>query len=562
MVRDGRGISRRVRRVALAIVAGGLLAPAIAGAEYEFESAFGVNGNAEGGFGIPTGLTVKETGGDVFVTDSSLHRVQKFTAAGTFTLAWGWGVDTGGSSYQLCTATCQSGAAGASQGQMNAPDGIAVHDSSGAVYVADVVNHRIGRFGAAGALLTPMGASGTAEGQFSFPRGVAVDQTTGDLYVVDSSNQRIQVFDSSGTFLRAWGWGVDDGAAALQTCTSGCQAGTVGSQDGRFSTPEGIALNDAGDRVYVADTNNHRVQEFTTGGTFVDAWGSGGTAEGQFQFPDGIDVDSDGSVLVSDNNNHRVQKFTDDGEFVATWGWGVDDGSAALQTCTIGCQAGVTPGNANGQLHFAGSLALAPNGDVYVADRNNDRVQLFEAVEPQTTPVGPDGQTSSDTTPTLQFTSDVPDSTFECRVVPDAFAPCNDSNATVGAETNGAFTPAVALGEGTHTLEVVATDRTALTDPTPAVLNFNIDSLPPSVNDLDVAVNDRKRKAKATFEVDDELPGGIAGVECKLDGKDYAPCESPQVYKKLKPGKHKVRVRVTDFAANTTVAKQGFKVKK
>jgi DNA-binding beta-propeller fold protein YncE len=62
--------------------------------------------------------------------------------------------------------------------------------------------------------------------------------------------------------------------------------------------------------VYVADTDNHRIQKFDGNGTFITTWGSQGSAEGQFNMPDGISVENlSGTVYVADGGNNRIQAF-------------------------------------------------------------------------------------------------------------------------------------------------------------------------------------------------------------------------------------------------------------
>src|SRR5207249_2305888 len=100
---------------------------------------------------------------------------------------------------------------------------------SGNVYVATGGN-AIEKFSPSGATLTSWGGSGSIESQFASPWGVAID-SSGNVYVADRDNHRIQKFSSTGSFQRMWGWGVDDGSNAFQTCTSGCQAGLGGDGD-------------------------------------------------------------------------------------------------------------------------------------------------------------------------------------------------------------------------------------------------------------------------------------------------------------------------------------------
>ena len=95
--------------------------------------------------------------------------------------------------------------------------------------------------------------------------------------------------------------------------------GEEGSGDGQFRVPHSIAF-DSLKNVYVTDTNNHRVQKFTSDGQFVSKWGTEGTGDGEFSLPLGIDTDSLDNVYVADQGKSDIQKFTSDGQFVSKWG--------------------------------------------------------------------------------------------------------------------------------------------------------------------------------------------------------------------------------------------------
>jgi hypothetical protein len=116
------------------------------------------------------------------------------------------------------------------------------------------------------AFLSAFGSAGTGAGQFVLggEAGVAVDQSSGDVYVADAGNHRVDEFTASGLFMRAFGWGVSDGAAKLETCgpeasptTTTCLAGLPGAEPGQFEAPTWVAVDNTpgggGGDLYVAD---------------------------------------------------------------------------------------------------------------------------------------------------------------------------------------------------------------------------------------------------------------------------------------------------------------------
>jgi tripartite motif-containing protein 71 len=62
--------------------------------------------------------------------------------------------------------------------------------------------------------------------------------------------------------------------------------------------------------VYVAGLSDNRIQKFTSDGSFITAWGSTGSGNGQFDNPTGIDLDSSNNVYVADSRNNRIQVFS------------------------------------------------------------------------------------------------------------------------------------------------------------------------------------------------------------------------------------------------------------
>ena len=85
---------------------------------------------------------------------------------------------------------------------------------------------------------TSFGTEGTGAGQFKGPLGVAVDGA-GNVWVADAGNNRVEEFSSAGAFIKTVGWGVKNGKAEAETCTTSCKAGIAGSGNGQFKRPEG-----------------------------------------------------------------------------------------------------------------------------------------------------------------------------------------------------------------------------------------------------------------------------------------------------------------------------------
>jgi len=352
----------------------------------DFVLKWGIFGTGEGQFQQPDDVAV-DLAGNVYVVDNGNDRIQKFTNTGTFLRMWGFGVDDGSNVFQICTSSCQAGISGSGDGQFATPVGIAV-DSADNVYVTDGGggNQRIQKFDSNGNFLTKWGVSGTGEGQFTFPRKIAVDSDN-NVYVADQNNHRIQKFTNTGTFLRMWGFGVDTGSAVFQICTSSCQAGIFGPGDGQFEFPLSVEVDSAGN-VYVGHgplqtTDTNRIQKFDSNGNFLTKFGTKGSADGQFQGPRGLAVDSAGNVYVADRGNERIQKFDSSDTFLTKWG------SFCVLSVNVGC---VDPDDAgplelgDGQFSTPLGVAVDSAGNVYVADHGNFRIQKF--AEPQVIPIG------------------------------------------------------------------------------------------------------------------------------------------------------------------------------
>jgi sugar lactone lactonase YvrE/type II secretory pathway pseudopilin PulG len=135
------------------------------------------------------------------------------------------------------------------------------------------------------------------------------------------------------------------------------QFGSNGGGNGEFSNPNDIAI-DASGNIWVTDAGNDRVQEFSSNGTYLSQFGSDGRGNGQFYTPYGIAIDASGNIWVTDSLNNRVEEFNSSGTYLSQFG---------------------THGSGNGQLNGPGDIAIDASGNIWVADANNNRVEEFNS---------------------------------------------------------------------------------------------------------------------------------------------------------------------------------------
>ncbi len=187
--------------------------------------------------------------------------------------------------------------------------------------------------------------------------------------------------------------------------------GSPGVDPGQFQRPRDLEVAPDGS-IFIADTDNSRIQHLKADGTVINIWGTFGDVTtgqapgGTFYQPWGIGVGPDGSVYVADTWNHRIQKFTPQGEFIKMWGyfgqaespeafWGprdvvVDSEGRVFVTDTGNKRVVVfdVDGNYLTQFGSAGlgagqfdepvGIAISSDGLVYVVDTWNQRIQVFQ----------------------------------------------------------------------------------------------------------------------------------------------------------------------------------------
>jgi DNA-binding beta-propeller fold protein YncE len=213
----------------------------------------------------------------LIVADTGNNRIKKFALSGA--LQW------------------EVGSFGNQVGGFSNPRDVGV-DRAGTIYVADTANRRIVKLAADGTWLGSW--KGPASDPIVSPMGVTVSNDL--VYVADAGRQVVRVFNTSGTEIRVIG---SDGA---------CQMAPLRDVDA-----------DRAGNVYVANYTANTVLKFSSTGSCLAVWGAKGSQPAQFKNPYGVRVARDpvtGSqmVYIADSNNGRIQEFSRGGQHTASIG--------------------------------------------------------------------------------------------------------------------------------------------------------------------------------------------------------------------------------------------------
>ncbi len=214
-------------------------------------------------------------------------------------------------------------------------------------------------------------------GNFKSAHGLRIDADD-NIWTTDNANHTVSKFSPAGKVLLKLG-----------------EMDVPGEDETHFNKPADIAFAPTGDFFIADGYGNSRVVKFDKDGKFLLAWGKKGKAEGEFDLPHAVRLDSKGNVYVGDRENDRIQVFDQNGKFLRTFGgfapFGlfitpddtlfVADGRAhRVIKMTVEGKVLDTFGKLGpepGHFFLPHGITVAKDGSVYVTEINGKRVQKF-----------------------------------------------------------------------------------------------------------------------------------------------------------------------------------------
>ena len=230
-------------------------------------------------------------------------------------------------------------------------DGISL-DLRRNIYILDATNYRVTKWApgaVTGVVVAGDGNPGDSLRELDSPYGMFVEFNSSIIWIADTFNHRIVKWQSPLSSI------------GIFVC------GSYGSEADQFSYPSGLFVDTlASNTLYVADTDNHRIQLWlpgaTSGTTIAGQTGVCGPALDQLCSPSGLTKDGHGYIYVADSSNNRIMK----------WMIGSTSGMIVAGDATYG----VLPN----QLNKPYNVKLDANGALIVVDTQNSRIQKFSVV--------------------------------------------------------------------------------------------------------------------------------------------------------------------------------------
>jgi len=361
--------------------------------------------------------------GNLFIADLFNYRIRKVSADGIITTVAGGGTSTTGDGAPATSA------------ELFKPQGAAV-DAQGNIFIVEEEASRIRKVSPSG-IISTVGGNGRAgysgdsgpatSAQIFEPWAVAVDGQ-GNIFVADAGNRRVREISTDGNINTVAGGGsinIRDGSPATSapigvptavaidpqgnffisdqtynrvwkvspagSIATAAGSGTAGySGDGGPATsaqiwgPTGVAVDSQGN-LFISDSGNDRIRKVSPGGIITTVAGNGGVGysgdggpatSAQLWAPEGLATDGQNNLFIADTANSRIRKVSPGGIITTVAGAGgfgnSGDGGPAISA----------------QLDFPSAVAVDQQGNIFIADLNNDRIRKVSPTGTITTVAG------------------------------------------------------------------------------------------------------------------------------------------------------------------------------
>ncbi|EFC49696.1 predicted protein [Naegleria gruberi] len=310
----------------------------------------------------PSSMAFKD--GELIFCDRSNHRVRRISKDGSVKTIAGNGIGGYNGDGML-----------AIDAQLNYPHGVA-SDSIGNIYISDSYNHRVRIVFTNGTISTIAGNGNSGfnkdgiqatSSQLNYPFGIALNGND-ELFISDRSNHRVRKVSNNGIISTIAGTG-----------SAGYNGDVIMATEAKLYLPHGVSVDNKGN-VYIADKQNHRIRKILASTGMISTIAGTGQAgfnddnmsalESRVNSPYDVTVDESGQVIyIADTNNHKIRRIQN-GNLTTIAGNGIggynQDGILSTQS----------------QLYYPYDVSIDPvSGKIFIGDASNFRIRVLEKIE-------------------------------------------------------------------------------------------------------------------------------------------------------------------------------------
>jgi len=373
-------------------------------------------------FYTPEG-TVLDSLRNIYIADVDNYRVRAINPGAAAVTIAGVVIQPGdistiagqlGHGYPYCSNETDDSGDGcpATEAFIEYPTGVAV-DTAGNIYISEEGDSQIRKVTASTGIISLVvgggggygGDGGPASGaKIYVPEDVAVDGA-GNIYISDTGNNRIRSVNLGTQAVTIAGIVIQPGyiATVAGNGTAGYSGDGGAATSAEINSPIGVKVDSAGN-IYIGDFGNYRIRKVTAAGIISTVAGNGtagysgdggAATSAELNGPAHVALDGSGNIYFADANNNRIR-------VVNTGTLAVMIAGTVIQPGDIATVAGDGTGGYSGdggaatgaELWTPWGVAVDSAGDIYIADRSNERIRVVGTSAPAITSISPASGTS------------------------------------------------------------------------------------------------------------------------------------------------------------------------